>query len=609
MATNRRWALTCAVLLAAALAASCAPSEAPAVVSGGFRIEVNLPEGLSREPVDGRLLLMISDSDKAEPRFQIGDDVGTQQVFGLDVNGMKPGEPVLFDAKVYGYPLESLAQIPAGTYYVQALLHRYETFTRADGKVVKLPMDRGEGQQWNRAPGNLLSAPKKIVVDPHRGGLVQVALEKAIPPIPDPPETKYIKHLKIQSALLTKFWGRPMYLAAHVLLPAGFDTHPDARYPLVIDHGHFPFTFQGFREEPPDPNLAPEYSERFNWPGYNRTQQELEHQFYKDWIGRAFPRFLLVQIQHANPYYDDSYAVNSENLGPYGDAIVRELIPAIEQQYRGLGAGWARFMYGGSTGGWEALGAQVFYPDEFNGCFAACPDPIDFRQYTVVDLYKDKNAYYVEGRWKKIARPGHRNYLGHIQTTIADMNHLEAVLGTRGRSGGQWDIWQAVYSPVGADGYPKPIFNKMTGVIDPTVAEYLEGALRPVVHHAPRLGEGSRRQAQGQGPHLRRRHGQLLPEQRRLPGRGVPERDDEPALRGRGGLRRPGRALLERRPHPAQRDWAPPLRADVRAEDRGAHPEVRTEGGGSQELEVLATCLSECLHRFPRRAALRQRAG
>ncbi len=263
-----------------------------------------------------------------------------------------------------------------------------------------------------------------------------------------------------------------MYLAAHVLLPAGFDTHPDARYPLVIDHGHFPFTFQGFREEPPDPNLAPEYSERFNWPGYNRTQQELEHQFYKDWIGRTFPRFLLVQIQHANPYYDDSYAVNSENLGPYGDAIVRELIPAIEQQYRGLGAGWARFMYGGSTGGWEALGAQVFYPDEFNGCFAACPDPIDFRQYTVVDLYKDKNAYYVEGRWKKIARPGHRNYLGHIQTTIADMNHLEAVLGTRGRSGDQWDIWQAVYSPVGADGYPKPIWNKMTGVIDPTVAEY-----------------------------------------------------------------------------------------------------------------------------------------
>ena len=99
---------------------------------------------------------------------------------------------------------------------------------------------------------------------------------------------------------------------------------------------------------------------------------------------------LIIEIQHANPYYDDSYAVNSANLGPYGDAITYELIPHIEKKFRGHRCAWARFMYGGSTGGWEALAAQMFYPDEYNGAFAACPDPIDFRAYTVVDIYKDR---------------------------------------------------------------------------------------------------------------------------------------------------------------------------------------------------------------------------
>ena len=175
---------------------------------------------------------------------------------------------------------------------------------------------------------------------------------------------------------------------------------------------------------------------------------------------------LMIEIQHANPYYDDSYAVNSANLGPYGDAITYELIPYIEDKFRGIGKGWARFMYGGSTGGWEAMAAQVFYPDEYNGAYIACPDPIDFRAYMVVDIYRHKNAYYIDDSWKKTPRPGKRNYLGELAATIEDMNHMELALGTKSRSGGQFDIWEAVYSPVGADGYPKPIWNKLTGEID-----------------------------------------------------------------------------------------------------------------------------------------------
>lgn len=437
-----------------------------------LRFAVSFPQSINEAALDGRVLLMISRDDSKEPRFQISDDPNTQLVFGLDVDGLRPNQPAIFDASVFGYPVNSISQIPAGSYSVQALLHRYENFNRADGHTVKLPMDRGEGQQWNRAPGNLFSTPKKIAIDPSKDETIRITLDNLIPPIEPAKETKYIKHVRIQSKLLTKFWGRPMHLGAWVLLPEGFDSHREARYPLAIFHGHFPATFGGFRETPPDPNLKPEYSERFRIEGYNKIVQEHAYKFYQEWTGPNFPRMVIIEIQHANPYYDDSYAVNSANLGPYGDAITYELIPHIEQKFRCIGKGWARFLYGGSTGGWEALAAQVFYPDEYNGCWAACPDPIDFRAYTVVNIYEHENAYHVDSAWKRTPRPGRRNYLGELAATLEEMNHRELVLGTRSRSGQQWDIWEAVYSPVGQDGYPKRIWDKVTGKIDRKVAEY-----------------------------------------------------------------------------------------------------------------------------------------
>jgi hypothetical protein len=149
-----------------------------------------------------------------------------------------------------------------------------------------------------------------------------------------------------------------------------------------------------------------------------------------------------------------------------------ELIPEIERRFRGIGAGWARFTYGGSTGGWEAMAVQMFYPDEFNGAWVACPDPIDFRAYTVVNLYEDENAYILDSRWKRTPRPGRRDWLGHVSVTLEESNRLELVLGTKTRSGQQWDIWEATYSPQGPDGYPRRIWDKVTGRIDRDVAEY-----------------------------------------------------------------------------------------------------------------------------------------
>ena len=435
-----------------------------------FNVKIN--NNLHTENFDGRLLLLFSNNNAAEPRFQISDALTTQIILGKNVDQWAIGATQSIAQEAYGFPKERLSDIPAGDYYVQVLLHKYETFHLKNGKVVKLPMDRGEGQHWNLAPGNIYSKPIKIHFDPKNTEVVQLTIDQIIPPIIEPTDSKYIKHIKIQSKLLTEFWGRPMYLGAHILLPEGFDTHQNVKYPLAIYHGHFPADLSGFSTTPPNPNLIPDTSARFNITGYNKIQEEEAYQFYKQWTGPNFPRVLAIEIQHATPYYDDSYAVNSANMGPYGDAITYELIPEIEKQFRGIGQGWARFTYGGSTGGWEALAVQVFYPNEYNGAYAACPDPIDFNHYTTINIYKDENAYYAKSDFKDLARPSHRNYLGHINSTIKETNQRELALGTHSRSGDQYDVWEAVFSPMGEDGYPKRIFDKHSGTIDKSVAAY-----------------------------------------------------------------------------------------------------------------------------------------
>ena len=348
-------------------------------------INVSFSNKISTENLDGRLLLMLSNNNEKEPRFQIGG-LNSQLIYGMNIDKLAPGKKVTFNEDVFGFPIESLASISRGEYYVQALLNVYETFNLSTGHTVKLPVDHGEGQKWNKSPGNLYSQPFKITITENGIENIDIVLDQVIPEIKEPKDTEWIKHIKIKSEKLSKFWGRDMYLGAHILLPKGFKEHPEAKYPLMIFHGHFPADFGGFRTTPPDKDLEPVYSERFGVDGYNIKQQQEAYDFYKRWNDPDFPRFLIIEIQHPTSYYDDSYAVNSASQGPYGDAITYELIPYIEKQFRGQGKGWSRFLYGGSTGGWEALAVQVKYPDEYNGCFAACPDPIDFSNYCLTNI-------------------------------------------------------------------------------------------------------------------------------------------------------------------------------------------------------------------------------
>jgi hypothetical protein len=435
---------------------------------------VSFPGLRNDAPLSGHIILLVSRDFSREPRSHVepNEALDSPYLFGMNVTNLAPGTPAVLDDRAFGWPAQKLSSVPPGEYFVQAVLNRYEAFHLADGRNLMLPPDRGEGQKWAEKPGNLYSKPIRATLGSAHAGPTALTLDQEIPPIERKKDTEFVRHIRIRSELLSRFWGRDVFIGAHVLLPKDFDKHPQARYPLMVFHGHYPDDISEFRTTPPDPNLKPDYSKRFHLAGYNRIQQQEAYAFYQKWISVDFPRFLVIEIEHANPYFDDSYAVNSANLGPYGDAINKELIPEIEKRFRGLGAGWARFTYGGSTGGWEALATQVFYPDMYNGAFAACPDPIDFRAYTIINLYDDSNAYTLKGEASSVERPAFRNYLGEVFATQRDANYMELAQGDHSRSGGQYDIWQAVYSPAGADGYPKPIFDKLTGVIDKSVAAY-----------------------------------------------------------------------------------------------------------------------------------------
>jgi hypothetical protein len=419
------------------------------------RFEISFPAEMSPAPLDGRVLLLVSTKEQPEPRFSINFTGTSQQAFGVDVDGLAPGSPAVVDAAALGYPRERLKQIGAGDYWVQGFLNIYETFHLANGHTVKLPPDKGEGQHWQSKPGNLYSAPQKVHLDPASNEVIRLSLTKKVPDVQAPdPDTKWVKHVKIRSELLSQFWGRTVELGAVLLLPDEWEEHPKARYPLIVLQSHFSRGLGGSLAFQTTPGRGAGYK------------------MYQDWTTGRMPRVIIMTIQHANPYFDDSYAVNSANVGPYGDAIIQELIPYVERKFRGIGEGWARAVYGGSTGGWEALASQVFYPDFYNGAWVFCPDVVDFRAYMTMDLYKDTNAYWIEGPFARVPRPAAREADGLLVSTMEQMNRFELVLGTKGRSAEQLDAWQAVFSTAGDDGYPTPIFNKLSGEIDHKVADY-----------------------------------------------------------------------------------------------------------------------------------------
>ena len=411
--------------------------------SAELKFRLSYPETTHQGPLTGRAYVMISRTNEKEPRLQVGR-TGVP-FFGKDFSNVRPGEFIDIDASDLGTPLESLSEIPNGEYFVQGLINIYSEFRRADGHTVWMHDDQWEGQQWERSPGNLHSQSVRLSLNADTGYTHELSVDQVIPPIELPEDTVWVKRFRFESKILTEFWGRPIYLGATVLLPRDYD-RATIDYPVVYYQGHFSIR---------DP---------MNW--------KVGEDFYNAWTEDGFPRMIVVTFQDPTPYFDTSYSVNSVNVGPYGDAFLQELIPEVETRFRIIREPYARVLTGGSTGGWEALAMQIFYPDFFGGTFAYAPDPVTFTNVEGINIYKDVNAFYKQHDWRRVPIANTREIDGEIRLTSRQRNHFELVSGTKGRSGEQLDIWSAVFGPLGEDGYFEPLFDKRTGELYPEVADY-----------------------------------------------------------------------------------------------------------------------------------------
>src|SRR5687767_6541610 len=382
-------------------------------------------------------------------------------MFAVDLEQQPADRPAVIDASSLGYP-RPLAELPPGDYFVQAVINVYEEARRADGHRIWVPFNDGRQETFQISPGNLYSDVMPVRVG--AGGTIRLAVTNVIPPRTRPSDTEWVKRVQIQSRKLTAFWGRPIFINATVLLPRGYAEQTGTRYPAVYTLGHtVPFSFSTD-------------STRARGLGTINpvTGVETGYDFYRAWASADFPRVIAIGFEQQTPYFPDSYSVNSANNGPYGDAIVEEVIPALEEQFRIIRQPHARIVEGASTSGWQTLALILRNPDFFGGAWVLQPDPIDFTRYVTTNIYEDTNAFVLPlGPFQTGERGFQRTREGQSIHTMRELSRFESVLGSRGRSSFQLGAWEAVYGPTDADGYPKPLWNPRTGTIDKSVANYM----------------------------------------------------------------------------------------------------------------------------------------
>lgn len=376
----------------------------------------------------GRIFLFISETSGREPRLNNWPR-GSNKIFATNIENWKINKQFTFNAETELVKTSEteLNALPAGNYRIQVLWDQNREASRIN------------------APGNIYSHVKSIELPDEK--IIELPLENIIKP-KQLAQQKLLKEVNIKSEILSDWWGKEMRLKAAVLLPVDFFENTGKKYPV-----------------------------RYNIAGYggrytraNRFVQ-WDKKFFDWWQSEEAPRIINVFLDGEGPY-GDSYQLNSKNSGPYGTALIEELIPYIEKKYRGISTPDSRFLDGCSTGGWVSLALQLFYPDFFNGCFSYSPDPVDFENCQLINIYEDENAYINEHGY---LRPIVRDITGEPIVSQKDFIQYENVLGwnnTYTTSGGQFSAFTALFSPKGEDGLPKPLFDPETGKIEHEVAEH-----------------------------------------------------------------------------------------------------------------------------------------
>jgi hypothetical protein len=399
-----------------------APSQAPAL-----RFEVRVEQAVG----PGRVFVVLAKTPAPEPRELIGETgSNAPPVLARDVQHFGPGDVAVIDEGAAMFPIQTLNAVPEDDYYIQAVFAANPDLRSAD------------------APGNRYSSVQRVHLRPRKGGVVELHLSHVIPPEQLSSQDEHVQYVTIRSDLLSRFHKRPIYLRAGVILPRDYAVQRDQKYPLRIHIGGYGTRFTSV--------------ERL---------MSVNSEFRRVWRNPNAPSMVYLQLDGAGPY-GDPYQVNSDNNGPYGDALIHELIPYVEKKFRAIAQPHARLLDGESTGGWVSLALKIFYPDFFNAVWASCPDGLDFRAFQVINIYQDKNAYFDE---RGNERPSKRDLRGNVEFTIRHECQMENVLGQGDSwtmSGRQWGAWNATYGPRGADGRPVPLWDPKSGEINHAVVNH-----------------------------------------------------------------------------------------------------------------------------------------
>jgi pimeloyl-ACP methyl ester carboxylesterase len=398
------WRLVAVTLAAPALADEPHP-----------RFVVKLPAERQFAPCDARVFVYCSERAGHEPR--LGPNwFGPEPFFAGDVKQLVPGREITIDDAADGFP-ERLSSLPAGRYFVQALVDR--------------DLDH---HNPSRAPGNWYSRVAEIEFNPRADVVATLDVVEEIPPADPFPETDVVKELVLESRLLSDFHGRPIRQRGAVVLPASYATEPERRYPVL-------YIIPGFG-------------------GSYRTA--LAYQSGGPPAGPGETEFIRVVVEGDCKWGHHAFADSATN-GPRGTSFVSEYVPLVDRTYRTIATPTARFLTGHSSGGWASLWLQVSYPDDFAAVLSTSPDPVDFRDFQQVDLYHEPPlSLYVDeqGNRRPIARRGEKPVLWFDSFGLMD-----DVIGR----GGQLRSFEAVFSRRGGDGEPARLWDRRTGRIDPEV--------------------------------------------------------------------------------------------------------------------------------------------